>query len=67
MTDLSSAISDAVEAQLVTKWLVIAEVLDSDGNRYLHTLSSDDLAMWDAMGMMAYHTSVLGSQIEEDD
>jgi hypothetical protein len=63
---LATGIAGAIDGQLVTKWLVLAEVIDSEGARSLQALSSEDLACWDAMGMMAHHSAWLATEIGDD-
>lgn len=47
----SSAISEIVPSELVVKWMLTAETLDSDGQRTLLILTAPDTRTWDVMGM----------------
>jgi hypothetical protein len=53
-TPLAAAIGAECDAALVTKWVVIAEVIDEDGDKVMHSLRSEDLPTWDYMGMLQF-------------
>lgn len=38
----------------VTKFVLVAEVLDTDGNRAVWTETSDDASKWDAYGLLTF-------------
>lgn len=48
---ITNAVSDA-SSGLVTKWLLIAEVIKGDGTRQLETMYSTGAARWDLLGML---------------
>lgn len=61
--DLAAAereLHDAIAAVLgrrglmVTKWMLVAEVLDGDGVRALESFASLDIRAWDTIGMFGY-------------
>ena len=49
--NLQDAITTITEASMVTRWVLIAEVIDDNGERNLADLTSPDLAYWDVAGM----------------
>lgn len=51
---------------IVTKFMLLAEVVDSDGNRFLHGVSSSHCYEWDQRGMMASHTAYLDARSVSD-
>jgi hypothetical protein len=59
---VGGAISQAVagEAEMVTRWVVLAEVLSSDGERACYCLTPEDARAWDTLGLLTY-----GVQIEQ--
>lgn len=42
----------STESELVTKWVAVAEVIGSDGRRWLRTFWPDRTEPWDGIGMM---------------
>lgn len=40
------------ENQMVSKWVLMVEVIDSDGERNLNKISSEHCSVWDAAGML---------------
>jgi hypothetical protein len=65
--DLKREIEDAIgtvlnrhETALITKWIVLVEAIDGDGDRCLWTLGSDTLTKWDGLGILTY-----GLQLEQ--
>jgi hypothetical protein len=49
--DLQGLISEAFPEQMITNWIIIAEVLDSD-SRDLHLGTSDGMTTWLGTGML---------------
>ena len=43
---------------LVTRWIAVAEVVDTDGDRVLCIETSEDLPNWDVLGFCAFATGV---------
>lgn len=39
---------------LVTRWIAVAEVVDTDGERTLRIEASEGLPNWDALGLLAF-------------
>ncbi len=51
--DLVSRLIDGMEpGSFVTKWVVIAEVIDADGDRALICSGDDGLTRWDTYGLL---------------
>ena len=46
------AIADLLEVPMVTRWVVVAETIDANGERCLADITSPGLAYWDATGML---------------
>jgi hypothetical protein len=40
--------------QMVTKWMLSAEVLDADGGRDMESFTSPDFRAWDSLGFLGY-------------
>lgn len=57
-TELAEQIRTECGVPLVTKWLVIAEVIDEDGDKGICQIESPDLTMWDAVGMLSFQLAV---------
>ena len=49
--DLQGLISEAFPEQMITNWIIIAEVLDND-SRDLHLGTSDGMTTWLGTGML---------------
>jgi hypothetical protein len=49
--DLQGLISEAFPEQMITNWIIIAEVLDND-SRDLHLGTSDGMTTWLGAGML---------------
>jgi hypothetical protein len=59
--DLQDALGDAlsdtfrrVEAGMLTRWVVLAESIDEDGQRGLWLITQEDARAWDTIGMLTY-------------
>jgi hypothetical protein len=48
----SEALSGAGE--MVTRWVALVEILDSDGQRAVYALSPPDARAWDSLGLLTY-------------
>lgn len=51
-------LTDAIAAQLgvpmVTRWVLVAEVIEEDGEPTLHSLSSPGLPLWSRYGLLSW-------------
>lgn len=65
-----------IDGEFVNKFIVIAEVIDTDGDRALWASSNDGATSWDIMGLLqwgltremaASQVRVLGEMMEDDD
>ncbi len=70
MSELHDRIEEACEG-FVTRWVVVAEVVDGSQERELHVLSGsgingDGPPPWDVAGMLAYATKITLEEDEED-
>jgi hypothetical protein len=43
----------------VTKFFVLAECIDEDGERQMMSVSSDECLEWDQRGMIAQHAALI--------
>ncbi len=77
MADLDS-VSDKVHASLseiireeqasmVSKWIVLAEVIGDDGVAQLWSLTSERLSMWDRIGLVEFHSRSIRPEVGDDD
>lgn len=57
---VESAMADAFREsdEMVTRWVVLVEVIDTNGERGLWTLAPDDATAWDTLGMLTYATQL---------
>lgn len=62
---IATAISEEKSA-MVTKWVALVEVIDEDGGKAMWSLSSDDLAMWDRLGMVEFHSRLINPMLDDD-
>ncbi len=62
---LSEIIRDE-QASMVSKWVVLAEVIGDDGVAQLWSLTSDRLSMWDRIGMVEFHSRLIRPEIDDD-
>lgn len=67
MPTLDEAITATVDGTLVTKWMVIAEVVAEDGNTYLETFVSKDMALWDQLGFLRFQMRFKEQMVEVPD
>lgn len=67
---IAAAISDD-ESELVVKWLLVAEIAGENDSHHLITMSSGNVMLWDAVGMLtAANDSAreqMGSMFDEGD
>lgn len=70
MSDLQAALSaalsetysreaDPATGSLVGEWVLTAETYGEDGEPYLHTLRSEGMTAWKALGMLEAHAGDL--------
>lgn len=62
---LTQAIQDsATDGELVIKWTAIVEILDSNGEKGIWTVNSEDSTLWDIMGMMEFAQQKMRTKID---
>lgn len=49
---LRDAIPRALEGEFVTKWIVLLESVDAQGERTVLQATSDDVRVWESLGML---------------
>jgi hypothetical protein len=50
----------AAEAEMVTRWVAIVEVMDADGERAAYAMAPEGAKPWDSLGLLTF-----GIQIEQ--
>lgn len=51
---LEEAITKRVSGTLVTKWMLLAETVDDNGDTSFESIASDGMSIWDQMGFLAF-------------
>ena len=59
---IEAAITDALDAEMATCWVVVAETVDSDGEVSLASLCSPGLPLWVRSGMLRWEADTLAGQ-----
>ena len=59
---IEAAITDALDAEMATRWVVVAETVDADGEVSLASLCSPGLPMWVRSGMLRWEADTLAGQ-----
>jgi hypothetical protein len=68
-TDLADAIAAVLanhETSMVTKWVALIEVIDSDCERGLWTATSSDAKAWDTIGLLQHAVDIQRAQTTAD-
>jgi len=64
---MSNAVHGAFPGEMVTKWLVICEVLGQAGDRAVYLLSALDMKPWDTLGLTRYVETLEQARIMLDE
>lgn len=71
MMDATSLIAQLVdkldEGAMVTKFVVVAEVIDGQGERAVWIEDGGSCASWDIIGLLTYALEVNAAAVDEDD
>lgn len=59
---IEAAITDALDAEMATRWVVVAETVDADGEVSLASLCSPGLPVWVRSGMLRWEADTLAGQ-----
>ena len=59
---IEAAITDAFDAEMATRWVVVAETVDSNGEVSLAGLCSPGLPVWVRSGMLRWEADTLAGQ-----
>lgn len=51
--ELEAVVKKITQASMVNRWVLVAEVINEDGERELRDVTSPGLAYWDVQGMTA--------------
>jgi hypothetical protein len=65
LNDAISKIINEEGASFISKWIALVEVIDENGEKSLWSMSSEDLAPWDKIGMIEFHNRGLQPEQEE--
>lgn len=49
-------INEEAGAAMVTKWVCLVEVVEEDGTKAMWSMGSEDLSIWDRIGMLEFHS-----------
>lgn len=49
---VQQSIADLLDVPIVTRWVVVAEVITEDGEQELHDVTSPGMPYWDFTGML---------------
>lgn len=64
---VQQAIADIYEGNLVTRWIVLAEVIEPEGERALVTTRQEDMRAWDSLGMLTFAVQLEQAALTRDD
>ena len=64
--ELNEAITKEMGQPIVTKWMVLGELIDEDGDRCTFYISSDACTVWDQFGLMEWHRLHRSSQASDE-
>lgn len=59
---IEAAITEALDAAMATRWVVVAETVDADGVPSLASLCSPGLPVWVRSGMLRWEADTLAGQ-----
>lgn len=51
---------------MVTKFVVVAEVIDTDGDQCVWVSTHEDARPWDVLGLLGYATALENAAIQRD-
>lgn len=61
---IRTGVDDPPDGALVTGWVVVAELMASDGERWLSRANSSSLPVWSAKGL--HHEALYGDWTDEE-
>lgn len=64
--DLNRIITAESGMPIVTKFLVLAECIDEDGERCVMNITSDHCVQWDQLGLMEFHRQTIAETRPKD-
>jgi hypothetical protein len=62
LTALQTAISNILDAPIVSRFVLVAETIDADGITSLQSLKSPGLPIWVASGMLRWEADTMAGQ-----
>lgn len=67
-TQLGSAVASVLgeQGQMATRWVVLVEVIDAEGERGLWLESPDDMRAWDVLGLLGYAKALEEAKVRWD-
>ena len=66
---VGNALAQAVagEAEMVTRWVALVEVMDADGGRAAYVMAPDGAKPWDTLGLLTFGVQVEQAAAISDD
>lgn len=66
--ELGSAVAQVLgkHGQMATRWVVLVELIDAEGERGLWLEAPDDMRSWDTLGLLDYAGSLERAKIQWD-
>lgn len=52
--------------EMLVRWVLLAEVIDTDGERAVWNMTSEDARAWDTLGLLTYATQIEQAGIVAD-
>lgn len=63
---VGSAIAGELPGEMVTRWVLAAETIGTDGERALWLLAPEDAKAWDTLGLAEYALAVERGRVTAD-
>ncbi len=51
---MGHALADALPGEVVTRWVVVVEVVDAEGDRACYALAPPEAMVWDTLGLLTF-------------
>ena len=51
---MEDAISEVLDGRIVTRWVLVAEAIEDDGEPSVHSLTSPGLPLWQRFGLLQW-------------
>lgn len=69
VTEIGKAVEGifARNSIMATKWLILTEALDVEGNYGLWTFGGQDMRPWDVLGLLSYAKIIQEGELQHED